>query len=201
MEIIPVIIFILLSVFLNKKKSEKATLNTNTKTQPKNTFEKIVDYYKKEMERQQELINFKKGKTPETFEVPILPNQTLPNKPHTTSKHTPIPYKRIPTPPTRKSTSVKPVIDIRTILFIPFLLIALSLFITKAKIGGTIMSTLHGWPYPLLNHQIKDVVDNIPINEWIVNLGSLYHYIIFDYLFYLVITIILYSFTKLINRD
>jgi len=63
------------------------------------------------------------------------------------------------------------------------------------------MSTLHGWPYPLLNHQIKDVVDNIPINEWIINFGSLYHYFLFNYLFYLVVTIILYSFIKLLNRD
>jgi len=63
------------------------------------------------------------------------------------------------------------------------------------------MSILHGWPYPLLNHQIKDVVDNIPINEWIVNLGSLYHYLLFNYLFYLIMTVILYSFIKLLNRD
>ncbi len=188
MEILPIIIAVFFAIFLNKKKRGKDALSSNTKKTHKNLFENIIEYYKKEMERQQELINFKKDKT--------KPNQT-----QTTPTPTPIPYKRTPTPPTRKATSIKPVIDIRTILFLPFLLVALSLFITKAKIGGTIMSTLHGWPYPLLNHQIKDVVDNIPINEWIVNLGSFYHYVIFNYLFYLVITAILYSFIKLVNRD
>jgi hypothetical protein len=197
MEIIPVIIFIFLSIFLNKKKREKAALNGDVKKTPKNFLENIVDYYKKEIERQQKLINFKKGKTPETFEVPTSPIQQLGPE----SKPTPALYKRIPTPPTKKSKSIKPAIDIRTIFFVPFILVSLSLLITKAKIGGTIMSTLHGWPYPLLNHQIKDVVDNIPINEWIVNLGSSYHYLLFNYLFYLVVTIILYSFIKLVNRD
>ena len=191
MEFIPIAIFIFLTIFLNKKKREKATLNGGVRKVPKNAFEKIIDYYKKEMERQKEAQDLETNKTKKQ---PNLPNQTQ-------TTPTPIPYERIPTPPTRKSTSLKPVIDIRTILFIPFLLVALSLFITKAKIGGTIMSTLHGWPYPLLNHQIKDVVDNIPINEWIVNLGSFYHYVVFDYLFYLVITIVLYSFIKLANRD
>ena len=191
MEILPIIIFILLSIFLNKKKREKTSLNTNTKTPSKNLFENIIEYYKKEIERQKEAQDLETNKTKKQ---PNLPNQTQ-------TTPTPIPYKRTPTPPTRKATSIKPVIDIRTILFLPFLLVALSLFITKAKIGGTIMSTLHGWPYPLLNHQIKDVVDNIPINEWIVNLGSFYHYVVFDYLFYLVITIVLYSFIKLANRD
>ncbi|MEA2112378.1 MAG: hypothetical protein U9P50_00180 [Patescibacteria group bacterium] len=185
MEILPIVIAVFFTIFLNNKKKKKAPLGVKAKTRPKNLFENIVEYYKKEMERQQELVNLKKNKVQTSGQA-----QT---------PHTPV----IKTSPTNRITidQINLGIDIRTILFIPFLLVALSLFITKAKIGGTIMSTLHGWPYPLLNHQIKDVIDNIPINEWIVNFGSFYHYVIFDYLFYLVITIILYSFTKLVNRD
>ncbi len=161
------------------------------------------------MERQQKLIDFKKDKTPKTFEIPIFGGPTSEdlNIPHrqadSRSKSTsrPITHRKNITRPSTEISLKKPNIDIKTILLTPFILITLSLFITKIKIGGTVMSTLHGWPYPLLNHQIKDVVDNIPINEWIINFGSLYHYFLFNYLFYLVVTIILYSFIKLLNRD
>jgi len=209
MEIIPIIIFIFISIFLNEKKREKAALNGKVKKAPKNFFENIINYYKEEMERQQKLIDFKKDKTPKTFEIPIFGGPTSEdlNIPHrqadSRSKSTsrPITHRKNITRPSTEISLKKPNIDIKTILLTPFILITLSLFITKIKIGGTVMSTLHGWPYPLLNHQIKDVVDNIPINEWIVNLGSFYHYVVFDYLFYLVITIVLYSFIKLANRD
>jgi len=55
MEIIPIIIFIFISIFLNKKKREKVALSGNVKKTPKNFFENIIDYYKEEMERQQKL--------------------------------------------------------------------------------------------------------------------------------------------------
>jgi len=197
MEIIPIILFIFISIFLNKKKKGKATLNGNVKKTPKNFFENIINSYKEELERQQKLIDFKKSKTPETFEVPTFGGWNFEDNPTPGSiTH----RKNIARPPTRISLE-KPNIDTRTILLSPFILITFSLFITKIKIGGTIMSNLHGWPYPLLNHRIKDVVDNIPINEWLVRFGSFYHYLFFNYLFYLVITIILYSFIKLLNKD
>ena len=62
MEIIPIIIFIFISIFLNEKKREKAALNGKVKKAPKNFFENIINYYKEEMERQQKLIDFKKDK-------------------------------------------------------------------------------------------------------------------------------------------
>jgi len=81
----------------------------------------------------------------------------------------------------------------------PLLVMFSSLAIIKVKIGGTIMSSLHGWPYPFWIHQIKDVVDNFSIDKWIFSPGSLYHYIIFNYLLYLIIFLLAYYLIKFIN--
>ncbi|MFH1890049.1 MAG: hypothetical protein ABIJ91_00540 [Candidatus Kuenenbacteria bacterium] len=81
----------------------------------------------------------------------------------------------------------------------PLLVLFSTLSIYKIKIGGTIMSSLHGWPYPFMIHQIKDVLDNFAIDKWIFSPGSLYHYIIFNYLLYLLIFILAYYLIKFIN--
>jgi len=89
----------------------------------------------------------------------------------------------------------------RVIIFVgPFAVLFSSLSIFKIKIGGTIMSNLHGWPYPFLIHQIKDVLDDFSIDKWIFSPGSLYHYIIFNYLLYLIIFILAYYLIKFINK-
>jgi len=82
----------------------------------------------------------------------------------------------------------------------PALLMIFSLGVVKTKIGGTIESNLHGWPYPFLIHQIKDVIDGFFIDKWIFSPGSLYHYVIFDYLLYLVLISLVYFAVKLINK-
>ncbi|MDD5290759.1 MAG: hypothetical protein PHZ04_01455 [Patescibacteria group bacterium] len=81
----------------------------------------------------------------------------------------------------------------------PLAVLSASLAVYKIKIGGTIMSAQHGWPYPFWIHQIKDVLDNFTIDEWIFSPGSLYHYIIFDYLFYLLIFVLFYFLVKSVN--
>ncbi len=89
----------------------------------------------------------------------------------------------------------------KAIIFIgPLLVLFSSLSIYKIKIGGTIMSSLHGWPYPFLIHQIKDVLDGFIIDKWIFNPGSLWHYIICDYLLYLLIFALAYLAINFINQ-
>jgi hypothetical protein len=82
----------------------------------------------------------------------------------------------------------------------PIILTLASLAILKAKIGGTILSGLYGWPYPFLIHQVKDVLDNFQIDKWIFSPGSLYHYVIFDYLVYLLFFIAIYYLLKLLKK-
>ena len=89
----------------------------------------------------------------------------------------------------------------KVIVFIgPPLVLFATLTIYRIKIGGTIMSSLRGWPYPFMIHQIKDVLDNFAIDKWIFSPGSLWHYIIFDYLLYLLIFILAYYLIKFINQ-
>lgn len=89
----------------------------------------------------------------------------------------------------------------KIVIFVgPLLVVVSSLAILKVKISGTIMSAFHGWPYPFLIHQIKDVVDGFQMDKWIFSPGSLYHYIVFNYLLYLIIFILVYYLIKLINK-
>jgi len=76
-----------------------------------------------------------------------------------------------------------------------------SLAVFKIEIGGTIMSAYHGFPYPYFTHQIKDVVDGFYIGKWIFLPGSLCHYIIFNYLLYLVIFVLFIYLIKFINKN
>ncbi len=76
----------------------------------------------------------------------------------------------------------------RVMLFAGPLLVALaSLAVRKVKVGGTIMSALHGWPYPFVSHQVRDVLDDFSIDKWIFTPGSLYHYVVFNYLLYFIV--------------
>jgi len=89
----------------------------------------------------------------------------------------------------------------KILIFIGSLLAMLSsLAILKVKIGGTIMSSLHGWPYSFLTHQIRDVVDGFSMDKWVFSPGSLYHYVIFNYLLYLIIFLLAYYLIKFINK-
>jgi len=91
-------------------------------------------------------------------------------------------------------------LDWAIIFFGPLLVATSSLAIFKVKIGGTIMSSLYGWPYPFLINQIKDVLDGFSIDKWIFSPGRFYHYVIFDYLIYWVLFLAVYFAIKLINK-
>ena len=91
-------------------------------------------------------------------------------------------------------------LDLVLVFVSPLLIMLSSIAVYKIKIGGTIMSALHGWPYPFLIHQIKDVIDNFSIDKWIFSPGSFYHYIIFDYLIYFTLFLTGYFVIKLINK-
>ena len=82
----------------------------------------------------------------------------------------------------------------------PLLILFSSLSILKIKLGGTIMSGLHGWPYPFLIHRIKDVVDGFFIGKWIFSPGSLYHYVILNYFLYFTIFVSVFYLIKSTNR-
>jgi len=91
-------------------------------------------------------------------------------------------------------------LDIAVVILGPMILMLASLFIIKVKIGGTIMSALHGWPYPFWVLEARDVVDGFGIDRWIFSPGSYFHYIIFDYLFYIAILALVYYAIKIINK-
>src|SRR3989339_38489 len=82
----------------------------------------------------------------------------------------------------------------------PLAVLFSSLAIYKIKLGGTIMSAMHGWPYPFWTHQIKDIVDGFTIDKWIFSPGSAYHYVIFNYLVFLVIFCLVYLLIKFLNQ-
>ena len=89
----------------------------------------------------------------------------------------------------------------KVIVFIgPLFVLLSSLAVYKIKIGGTIMSSFHGWPYPFWIHQIKDVVDGLAIDKWIFSPGSIRHYIVFNYLLYLAIFVLIYCLIKFVNK-
>ncbi|MFH1457491.1 MAG: hypothetical protein ABIF17_05335, partial [Patescibacteria group bacterium] len=87
------------------------------------------------------------------------------------------------------------------IVFVGSLLTTIaSLAVFKVKIGGTIMSGYFGLPYSYFTYQIKDVVDGFKINKWFFSPGTLYHYLILNYLIYLVIFVAVYYIIKFINK-
>lgn len=89
----------------------------------------------------------------------------------------------------------------KAIIFVgPIAAVFSSLAIYKIKIGGTIMSSLHGWPYYFWVYQIKDVLDGFSIDRWIFSPGSLYHYLVFNYLLYFVIFIPVYFLIVFANK-
>lgn len=91
-------------------------------------------------------------------------------------------------------------LDLFIVFIGPLMALISSLAIYRIKIGGTVMSALHGWPYPFFVNQIKDVLDGFLIDKWIFSPGSLYHYVIFDYLLYLLPLVVIYFFIPIINR-
>ncbi len=77
----------------------------------------------------------------------------------------------------------------------------LSLLVVVKKVGGTIMSTSHGWPRFYLTHNIKDVVDGALILEWNFISGSLFIYPISNYIFYLSAVLFFYFLIKLFIKS
>ncbi|MDX9893166.1 MAG: hypothetical protein RB292_02010 [Patescibacteria group bacterium] len=75
-----------------------------------------------------------------------------------------------------------------------------SLAVFKVKIGGTIMSGYYGLPYSYFTYQIKDVLDGFAIDKLIFSPGSLYHYIVFDYLLYLALFLVVYFGAVQVNK-
>jgi hypothetical protein len=82
----------------------------------------------------------------------------------------------------------------------PLILAGLSLFISSKNIGGTIMHTKHGWPHFMAQYNIKDVIDNIPINEWTFIPGHLFIYILVNYLFYLSLVCLIFVLMKYFRK-
>ncbi len=91
-------------------------------------------------------------------------------------------------------------LDLFIVFIGPILALISSLAIYRIKIGGTVMSALYGWPYSFFIIQIKDVMSASSFPKWIFSPGSFYHYIIFDYLFYLAPLLAIYFALQLINK-
>jgi len=75
-----------------------------------------------------------------------------------------------------------------------------SLAVFKIKVGGTVMSGYYGLPYSYFTYQIKDVLDGFLIDKWIFSPGSMYHYLIFNYVIYLAVFVLGYYLINLINK-
>lgn len=69
------------------------------------------------------------------------------------------------------------------IYFSPIVLTVFSFLIMKNDFGGTIMSRLYGWPFPMLKYNVKDIVDRTMIDQYIF-LSSYVFNIILNYVFY-----------------
>ncbi|MCW1892512.1 MAG: hypothetical protein KIH65_004745 [Candidatus Uhrbacteria bacterium] len=88
-----------------------------------------------------------------------------------------------------------------TVIFIlgPFVLTIASLGIAKVRIGGTVISAYHGWPYPYLTHQLKDALDGFMIDRWAFSPGSLWHNIFFNYAIYFLLLLAVHFGIQKIN--
>ena len=75
-----------------------------------------------------------------------------------------------------------------------------SLAVFKIKVGGTVMSGYHGLPYSYFTHQTKDVVDGFSIDTWIFSPGSMYQYVILNYVMYLAVFVLGYCLIQVINK-
>ena len=95
----------------------------------------------------------------------------------------------------------KPKTDKLILVIGPVVLTLVSLLVVKIKYGGTIASQLFGWPNSFLIRQTKDMVDGFLINKWIFNPGSLYHYLIENYLFYFLILFSVYLTARIVNKE
>jgi len=198
MEILPLIIILIIGLSLNKKIKQVITMKENGannidilkkfKSNPNNLIKNIFNELTKEIARQKKLTSF-------NFKENLHLNEV--KAPETNFKSQ---QEKFIKKPERQITEKQSSYDKRIIFILPFLLVLLSLIVSKVKLGGTIMSNLYGWPYPFLIHQVKDVVDGFLIDKWFFTLGSAYHYIIFNYLFFLVIVFIIYSFIKANNK-
>lgn len=91
-------------------------------------------------------------------------------------------------------------LDKMIILIGPLVVLFSSLAVYKIKTSGTVMSSLHGWPYPFWIYQIKDIIDGFAIDKWIFSPGSICHCIVFNYLFFLAIFILVYFLINFLNR-
>ncbi len=90
-------------------------------------------------------------------------------------------------------------LDYALLLLGPALLTLASVSIARIKYGGTILSTLSGWPYYFITYRVKDIIDNFRIDERSFTPGSLYHNIILDYLFFLVILVLVYLLMRAVS--
>lgn len=76
-------------------------------------------------------------------------------------------------------------IDAWIIFMSPLFLTVSSLSVVVKKIGGTVMSNIHGWPHFYLTYHVMDVIDGFLIQEWNFISGGLFIYPISNYVFYL----------------
>ncbi len=202
MEILPLIIILIIGLFLKKGIKQAVVLKEksqggknflkNFKVPNQGFLKGILERLAEEAARQKEL--YEQNNSKEIF----TNKKDLNNEENRLEIHSEYrPEKQ----PKKINTSEQTKFDLKTIFILPLILMVLSLFISKIKIGGTIMSSLHGWPYPFFIRQIKDVVDGNLINELIFIPGSFYHYVIFNYLFYLIVVFSLYSFIRSLNKN
>jgi len=90
----------------------------------------------------------------------------------------------------------------KIIIFVgPVVLTLASLSVSQIKYGGTIMFKVYGWPRPYLIYQVRDVIDGFLIDRWIFSPGSLYHYLVENYLFYFLVLALFAVLIKIINQE
>lgn len=97
-------------------------------------------------------------------------------------------------------TLYKKTIDKTIIFFGALILTVASLFVSRTEISGTIANDIYGWPYPFLIHNFRDIVDGTLIDKWVFSPGSFYHYLIFNYLLYLLVLALIFFLLKSLNK-
>jgi len=81
-------------------------------------------------------------------------------------------------------------LDAMGLILGPLVLMGLSFFFFSTRVGGTVLYTAHGWPHTFALHQIEDVLDKTPIDAWHFVPGSLFSYVLADFIFYGVVLLL-----------
>ena len=86
------------------------------------------------------------------------------------------------------------------LLVFSFLLNIFSLFIATERVGGTVLYESRGWPHFYYIFQIKDVLDNVPIDIGNFVFGSFWSYPVSNTIFYFSLLFLFIVFFRVLRK-